>query len=307
MSEAVTVVLPVYNAMPYLPAAVDSLLRQSLVDFRLLIIDDGSTDSGRAYLDTIRDPRVQVIHRDNWGLGATLNQGIELCRTEYLARMDADDVCEPSRLQEQLAYMQKHPSVVMLGPQLRFLINGKVQAAPPAPLDHADIESRLLAGRAGVCHPTIMVRTDAARAVGGYRLRGAGEDVDFCIRMCERGIAANLDRVLHNYRLHLNSLGASRQRELRLGYAYAIATARCRRRGAAEPTLQEFAAEWESRGIVRRSLECIEDWSGLQYRKGRIELAQRRWIGCARLACAAACRPSAAARFAANALRTLLS
>ena len=78
-----TVGMPVYNAMPYLPEAVESILGQTLRDFRFLIVNDGSTDSSKEYLDSIDDPRVTVIHQENRGLGATLNRTLELCETEY--------------------------------------------------------------------------------------------------------------------------------------------------------------------------------------------------------------------------------
>jgi len=110
-----TVLLPVYNGMPYLPEAVDSVLAQTFADFRLLVLDDGSTDGTAAYLGGIDDPRVDVVHQENRGLGATLNRGIGLCETEYLARMDADDVACPDRLKLQVDYMERHPAVAMLG------------------------------------------------------------------------------------------------------------------------------------------------------------------------------------------------
>lgn len=295
MTPSVTILLPVYNAMPYLPAAVESILGQTHTDWRLLIVNDGSTDAGSAYIDAINDPRVQVVHRTNHGLGATLNYGLSLCGTKYLARMDADDIAVSTRLEIQLKYMEQHPRVVMLGTQFVFMIGDRLQSAIPAPLDHRRIEERLLTGKAGVCHPTILVRTSVARAVGGYRIKGAGEDVDFCLRMCERGEAANVPDMLHKYRLHLSSLGVSRCAEIRRGYAYAIETARCRREGRIEPDVDAFFERWDRRGRLVRALEELDDWSGLQYRRARIDHAEGRRLGSLlRIGCAALCRPRAA-------------
>lgn len=292
MTPAVTVLLPVYNAMPFLPAAVESILAQTYSDFRLLIIDDGSTDVGPAFLRELSDARIRVIRRTNHGLGDTLNHGIAACETELLARMDADDVAHPRRIETQVAFMKAHPRVVMLGTQIAFLIGDKLQRAIPAPLDHGGIEKRLLAGRAGVCHPTIMVRTAVAQEIGGYRIRGAGEDVDFFLRMSERGEVANVPGVLHQYRLHAGSLALSRREEIQRGYAFALEAARCRRAAKPEPEYNAFALMWERRTLMKRVADRVEDWSGLQYRKSRIDLAGgRRARGVARLVAAAACQP----------------
>src|SRR2546423_279818 len=115
-----TVTLPVYNAMPYLQAAVESILGQTYSDFEFLIIDDGSSDGSADYLRSLRDPRVRLSVRENRGLGATLNELFRNSRTEYVARMDADDICEPRRLEKQMAFLRDHGNVVMLGTGIDF-------------------------------------------------------------------------------------------------------------------------------------------------------------------------------------------
>src|SRR5262245_44814994 len=105
----VTVLMSVYNGMPYLTEAVDSVVGQTLKDWILLIIDDGSTDGTAAYLDSLTDPRIQVVHQENRGLAGALNHGVDLCQTEYLARLDADDVALPTRFEKQLAFLEARP------------------------------------------------------------------------------------------------------------------------------------------------------------------------------------------------------
>lgn len=290
--ELVTVVLPVYNSMPFLPEAVDSILAQTLKDFRLLVIDDGSTDNSANYLETVKDPRVTVIHQENRGLGTTLNRAIELCETKYMARMDADDVMAPSRLQEQLKYMEQHRDVVMLGTQLAFIVGNGVIKTPKVPLEHDAIDRRLLSCRGGVCHASLMLRVEAVRAIRGYRIRGAGQAFDFCLRLCEIGRAANLDLVLYYYRIHENSLALNKQDEIRQSYAYAIECAKCRRKSISEPKFDDFVQSWEKRKRLTKILNKIEDWSGLQYRRSIIDKGQGRILrSVARLFCAAAVRP----------------
>ena len=97
--------MPVHNAMPYLKEAVQSILAQTFPSFKFLIINDGSTDGSAAFLESLRDSRIQLIHQPNRGLGFTLNKGLEYCKTEFIARMDADDVSLPNRLAEQLTFL----------------------------------------------------------------------------------------------------------------------------------------------------------------------------------------------------------
>ena len=137
-----TVALPVYNGMPYLVPAVESILSQTLQDFRFLIIDDGSIDGSADYLDSLDDPRVTVIHQENRGLGATLNRAIELCDTEYLARMDADDVSHPDRLERQLLHMESHPDIGLLGSQIEFVVGER---------RFPDHENLCVIPRSGIC------------------------------------------------------------------------------------------------------------------------------------------------------------
>ena len=88
----VSILMAVCNGMPYLPEAVDSIRRQTLAQWTFVIVDDGSTDGSAQYLDGLDDSRIRVLHTPNRGLGAALNRGLALCHTEFVARMDCDDV-----------------------------------------------------------------------------------------------------------------------------------------------------------------------------------------------------------------------
>lgn len=272
--ELVTVVLPVYNGMPFLPEAVDSILAQTLKDFRLLVIDGGSTDGSLSYLESISDPRVALVHQQGHGLGATLNQGIDLCETEYLARMDADDVALPERLEKQLAFMEADREVVMVGTQVAFLCNGQIVPHAGNPLDHAGIVRVLMKGSAGVSHPSLMCRTYPMRRIGGYRIAGAGEDLDFCLRMCEMGRAANTSEVLHYYRLHGSSLAVTQWHETRRAYSYAIHCAKRRRLHQPEPDFKEFCVRWDRWALLHQLAGVISAWGCVHYRKGILNLAE---------------------------------
>ena len=113
----VSVLLPLYNGEAYIREAVESVLAQTRRDFELLILDDGSRDGSLAIVQEIarRDPRVRLISRENRGLTETLNELLAAARGEFVARMDADDVCLPDRFERQVAFLDAHPEVVCVG------------------------------------------------------------------------------------------------------------------------------------------------------------------------------------------------
>src|SRR3954453_10350328 len=93
----VTVLMPAYNAGPYIREAIDSILQQTFTDFELLIINDGSTDDSINIIKSFKDTRITLIDRQNIGLIESLNEGLNIAKGEIIARMDADDVCLPAR------------------------------------------------------------------------------------------------------------------------------------------------------------------------------------------------------------------
>jgi len=230
-------------------------------------------------------------------LGTTLNRLLELCETEYFARMDADDISLPQRLETQLKYLENKREVVLLGTQIAFLAGSKTCKASRTPLNHKSIDKVLMKGKIGLCHSSLMLRTDAAKKIGGYRIRGAGQDFDFFIRMGEIGRVANLGKVLHLYRMHLNSIVATKYYEVRRGTEFAIKCAKCRRNEKPEPSFESFAKEWENRSLIKRVQEMMDKWSGIQYRKAILEICNGKKVsGIPRLGIVAVCRPGSAFR-----------
>jgi glycosyltransferase involved in cell wall biosynthesis len=271
-----TVTLPVYNAMYYLRAAVESVLSQSYMDFEFLIIDDGSTDGSADYLRSLRDPRIKLTVRENRGLGTTLNELFRNSRTEYVARMDADDICAPQRLERQMAFLRDHGDVVMLGSGIDFIVGDCVVEGVRPLTEHSEIRQRLLQKRPGVNHPTLVVKRKAWEAVGGYRFAGAGEDLDFCLRVCDIGRVANVPEALYHYRLAKGSLSFKNSAETTRGYAFAVACAKARERGMAEPDLEQFRQAWLRRPIYARAAEIVATAGESLYRLSIIRRAEGR-------------------------------
>ncbi len=247
----VSVLMPVYNAGPYLPEAVESILGQTFGDFVLYLLNDGSTDGSLEVLRRYEaaDARVRVISRENRGLIATLNEGIAVTETEYIARMDSDDVALPERFAEQVAYLDAHPECVAVGSFVELIDSeGMVLRTIEYPRTHAEVleSQRARINSSVIAHPTAMLRTSAVNQVRGYsRDFPDAEDIDFFLRLGEAGELANIPKVLLKYRQHVQSIGYSKRRQQWLS-SHAAAKAAIARRGYNEsdyPIEETFQAQ----------------------------------------------------------------
>lgn len=116
MKDSITVLMSVYNGEKYLAEAIESILRQTFTDFEFLIINDGSTDYSEQILYSYNDPRIRIVNNSkNIGLTKSLNKGLKLARGKYIARMDADDISLPKRLEKQFEFMEQHLEVGICG------------------------------------------------------------------------------------------------------------------------------------------------------------------------------------------------
>ena len=153
----VTVLMPVYNAEAYLREAIDSILSQTFTDFEFLIIDDGSTDSSADIIRSYDNPRIRFIQNDrNLKLTTTLNKGLDLAHGEYVARMDADDISLPERLAKQVAFMDTHPAVGIVGVWAKAF--GEASFLIPHPADAEVCRTKLLFDSCLV-HPAVLLRS----------------------------------------------------------------------------------------------------------------------------------------------------
>ena len=107
--------MPVYNGLPYLPHAIESVLDQTFTDFEFLIINDASTDDSFACIRSYKDPRIRLVcNETNLGQTRTLNKGLELAQGPFIARLDQDDIAYPKRLAKQVAYLDANPEVALV-------------------------------------------------------------------------------------------------------------------------------------------------------------------------------------------------
>lgn len=191
-----SILMPVRNEEAYLQEALRSLQAQSLADWELVAVDDGSSDGTPDLLAAAadQDPRVRVIRRSGGGLVAALNAGLEACRAPLLARMDGDDISHPRRLELQSNYLESHPDTGLAACSFRhfprtFLKQGMLdyETWQNALLDH-DLIMRDLFVESPFVHPGIMTRTAIMKELGGYRECGWAEDYDLWLRMASAGV-----------------------------------------------------------------------------------------------------------------------
>lgn len=205
----------VYNAQRYLGETVEAILGQTLHDFELIAVNDGSADGSLAVLEAFarRDGRIRVISRENRGIAASANEGVAAARAAYIARHDSDDVSYPQRLERQAAFLDQNPRVVAVGAQMQATDPYGLPIETTAfPLDHAGIERELLRGSGwNLPQPAAMFRREAFDRVGGYREQFSNsEDLDLFLRLATVGELANLPEPLVAWRRHLQSVNHAR-------------------------------------------------------------------------------------------------
>ena len=135
--------MSVYNGAPYLHEAIKSILGQTWSDFEFIIINDGSTDDSLQIINSFNDPRIIVIDQENIGLADSLNKGLDLAQGDLIARMDADDISLPYRLQKQIEFMINHPMVGVCGSWVKT-VGGAEETVWSYPEKDEDIKATMI-------------------------------------------------------------------------------------------------------------------------------------------------------------------
>ncbi|MBC7411482.1 MAG: glycosyltransferase family 2 protein [Bacteroidia bacterium] len=199
----ISILLPVYNAQLFLANAINSVLAQTYTHFELLIINDGSTDDSERIILSYNDPRIRYIKNEhNLQLIATLNKGIAVAQGEYIARMDADDECMPTRLQKQVNYMQDNHNVAACGTYAKRVdISTNTITDWEYPARHNEMKCRLFWGST-IIHPTAMIRTTVLKHIMYNANYPHAEDYKLWKDISQHYELANIPEYLLNYTMH---------------------------------------------------------------------------------------------------------
>lgn len=196
----VTILLPVYNGAKTLARAINSILNQTFLDWELFVLEDGSTDNSLSIAQSFRDVRIHVISDgQHKGIVKRLNQGIQLCESQYFARMDADDVAHPQRLEKQVEFLKANPNIDLVGTAMRVLDDtGRVLGKRIFPVSHTQIVAQPWCKTISVAHPTWCGRSEWLRK-WQYRPFIGNEDQELLLRAHAKSKYANLPDVLLDY------------------------------------------------------------------------------------------------------------
>ncbi|HCM37611.1 MAG: Glycosyltransferase, family 2 [Candidatus Gottesmanbacteria bacterium GW2011_GWB1_43_11] len=200
----VSIIMPVHNAQEFVAEAIRSILEQTYQRFKLIIIDDASTDKSAEILKKLVNPKI-VYFRNPKQLGVTksLTHALKMSKGVFIARMDADDIAYPTRLERQVKFLEGHSEVGVLGTAVEVInAEGKSVGFRKMPTDSLAIK-RTLAWMNPLIHPTVMFRNSLVQRMGTYDedLNGA-EDYDLWLRYAKSTQIGNLPEVLLKYRIH---------------------------------------------------------------------------------------------------------
>lgn len=206
----ITVLMSVFNGERWLKDSITSVLNQSFFDFEFIIVDDGSTDDTANIIRGFQyeDDRIIVLTKANTGLAESLNYGIEHARGDWIARLDADDVCDPDRLHQQYEIAVSNPSLVFIGTDLLHIDEGgSVLKRHQYPTTHRALKENLLAVKPFVAHSSAFYRTEAVRSLGGYRPRlKRAQDWDLWLRLVDVGSFTSINQPLIHLRKHQDQI-----------------------------------------------------------------------------------------------------
>jgi hypothetical protein len=215
IDPSVSVLMSVHNGASFLGEALESILKQTFAAFEFVCIDDGSTDGSGALLDEFarKDPRIIVIHQENMGLTRSLNRGLALARGGFVARMDADDISEPTRIRAQFDYLASHPEIGVLGTCETVINNKGIPLRRHTRLTDPAIVRWEMSHSCSVAHSSVMFRRDIVNAAGGYDPNFQySQDYELWTRLLMKGVGiASLPQYLLRYRITGGNVFLTRQ------------------------------------------------------------------------------------------------
>ena len=250
----VSVLMPVYNVEAYISKALRSLQQQTMQDFEIVAVNDGSTDRTLEVLTdaALRDPRIKVQGMvSNSGIVAALNHGLQFCHSAFIARLDGDDLAEPDRLQKQVSFLQSHPRIALVSSAtLSIDEQDRVLGKSPVPTSESAITRTMLLSTP--CLHTWLARRELYDRLQGYRPMPGAEDFDFLLRAVTAGFhIANLPDCLTRMRLRSGNTASTAGLRQRKAHQYVVQLYRER----LQDGVDTFSPEGFAQAVASNSLE----------------------------------------------------
>ncbi len=259
---SLSVILPIYNGMPYLIEAINSLLNQTFQDFIIYAIDNGSTDGTRDFLLELNNDKVKYIRFEENNLVKALNMGLEIATTPFIARMDADDISSPTRFEKQIEFLDKNKEIDLVGTFGQYAgLDRQRQFKINLPITHDDIVLAMLKKRNAIIHASIMFRREIILHNGMYKKEFFPcEDFELFLRIGDKIIFANVPERLYSIRIRAESI-MEHQLEKSLKIYHMVAKL------YAYKYMEEEKSDKDT-SFQTRSLQKLDILSLIIYRKG---------------------------------------
>jgi glycosyltransferase involved in cell wall biosynthesis len=279
----ISVIMPAYNSEDFIAAAIDSILGQTFTDFELIISDDGSRDGTLeiARSCAARDKRIRVLSGENVGAAENGNRCLRAATRPWVARMDADDISFPDRLERLADAVLEHPEVVLWGGraitidrrgrQMRRIYRGPASAE--------EYEKFRAQGEViYVISPTCLFRRDLALELGGYdpAMEGA-DDVELMNGIAERGPVRTIPHDLAFYRIHGGSITSTRYMLQEKVFAFLSARNAARLQGL-DLSMETYQRDLDEQPALRRLVRSVGGFGRHSYRNTVVHVAERRFI-----------------------------
>lgn len=240
-------VIPVYNAEAWLDDCIQSIIDQDFEEIQILCIDDGSTDNSVTVLDKYTGslPNFSYLVQENAGPGAAFNRGLRFAVEkgfQFIARMDADDICMPCRTGKQVAVLKEKPAVAACSSSAEYFMDeGLPLGESLVPCSSEDIRKEIIAGGRGLIQGATLFRTSALESIGGYRAnKTPAEDTDIFLRLAERYPLSNIPEIAYKIRVCGDSHSLGDVYLTRLYHHFYLHLAALRKKGLAEIDFDDY-------------------------------------------------------------------
>jgi len=223
----ISVIMSVYNEEKYLKDSIESILNQTFKDFEFLIINDSSIDNSLNIIKSYKDPRIRVINNSkNIGLSKSLNIGLQHAQGQYMARMDADDISLPNRLEEQLKFLEINKDITLIGCQVELIDeNNQIIGYKKSRPKDFDIVKFWIITKNPFIHSTFFLKMEEIKKINGYNEKYKySQDFEICSRLIEKKYKiVNMPSYLLKFRRHNKSITKTlHKRKAQLEYALLI-------------------------------------------------------------------------------------